>query len=273
MNQKTYDYFHKIEVAEEIGNYFGDFFEENDQFCIDNGERIFRYDDVDSLLVDWLDTLIENHHDNYYIDKHGQELYGWDKEIEYIYSNVIGNYPSGVRPVPGKDSTNWACSVDVSIQNVTSPHGKNFHLGTYSSIVDAIYARKKFMDFLKSHPDKNLASITVFAKRMQKSAKDKMKLISQLKNNQINKKLIDAVMEFGMANNWCDSDVICSLTSFGLTYQDFIQAGYKDFFKDYFEDSVEEKPSLSSQIQSAASRTGESQTTSYNRSTKIEFEH
>lgn len=61
----------KYELCKEIGNWFGDFFKENGKLCIDNHEKIFKYNTEDELLIDWLDTLIEADKatgDDYFVD-------------------------------------------------------------------------------------------------------------------------------------------------------------------------------------------------------------
>jgi hypothetical protein len=134
MNKRT--------LCREIGYYFGIYFEEGGLYCIDNGEQVFRYDSTDKLLADWVDSLVENHHDT--IDNNDGCNNSWEKEIIFIYSEVIGKYPVGVRPYFGKRKTTYSAYVDVPVEG--NPHGKNIHLGTYDSIVDAIYARRKYIE-------------------------------------------------------------------------------------------------------------------------------
>ena len=117
-------------LAREIGNCFGEFFEENNKFCIDNGEEIFRYDTEKDLLADWVETLIEQHRDS-----NGEDGANWDEEVEFIYENVIGEYPKGVRPYRGKTKTTW--KAEMYINNGTK-HGKMAYLGGFKSIIDAI---------------------------------------------------------------------------------------------------------------------------------------
>lgn len=50
------------------------------------------------------------------------------------------------------------------------------------------------------------------------------------------KKLIEAMCEYGLDNSWNDSEVIDALTECGITQDDFVKHGYGDFVKDYFED-------------------------------------
>lgn len=72
-------------LCKEIGDCFGDYFEENNQFCIDNGEKVFRYDSEKELLTDWVDTLVSQH-----ISCGGESGGNWSDEITFIYENVIG---------------------------------------------------------------------------------------------------------------------------------------------------------------------------------------
>jgi hypothetical protein len=119
------------ELSREIGNCFGQFFEENNQFCIDNGEEIFRCDTEKELLTDWVDTLIEQH-----IDNNGKDGANWDKEVEFIYENVIGAFPRGIRPYRGKTKTTWKAEVFI---NDGTRHGKMVYLGGFPSIIKAIH--------------------------------------------------------------------------------------------------------------------------------------
>lgn len=48
-------------------------------------------------------------------------------------------------------------------------------------------------------------------------------------------KLMDAVAEYGMENNWCDHDIIEVLVDMGITKEDFVKYGKYDFVKEYFE--------------------------------------
>ena len=55
----------KYNLCKTIGDFFGDYFEENNQFCIDNGEEVFRYNTRDELLKRWVDTLVWHQHDTF----------------------------------------------------------------------------------------------------------------------------------------------------------------------------------------------------------------
>lgn len=85
------------ELCKEIGNCFGDYFEENNYLCINNGEENFRYKTEKELLADWVDTLVLQHH------ACNRESGGdWENEVRFIYEDVIGKYPKGVRVYRGK---------------------------------------------------------------------------------------------------------------------------------------------------------------------------
>ena len=71
------------------------------------------------------------------------------KEIVSIYSFSPKKHPVGVRQE--RNRTRWRAYVDLC--NHEYPHGKNVDLGSYLSIVDAIYARK---DYLADIKDTNL---------------------------------------------------------------------------------------------------------------------
>lgn len=62
----------KRAICEEIGNTFGEFFEDVSGFLvIDNGDEEYRYNNEDELLKDWLPTLQEadaDTGDNYWAD-------------------------------------------------------------------------------------------------------------------------------------------------------------------------------------------------------------
>lgn len=71
----------KRDICEEIGNYFGTFYEDVAGFLtIDTGDKEHSYRDEDELLVDWLPTLQEAE----------QEDPGtWSDIIEYIEFEVL----------------------------------------------------------------------------------------------------------------------------------------------------------------------------------------
>ena len=72
----------KRDICEEIGNTFGEFFEDISGFLvIDNGDQEYRYNNEDELLKDWLPMLQED-----------DSLTGndtWEDIIEYIKNEIL----------------------------------------------------------------------------------------------------------------------------------------------------------------------------------------
>lgn len=143
----------KKEMAIKIGNYFGDFSESADKYSIDNGEREFAYKTVDELLADWLDTVIENHHDAYYTadaDKRN-EADSWEKEIVFIYTMVLQELPKGIKASVSSDGFKWLATCDVTVdKKVGCGHSKTLCAGTYSSLAEAIFNQRKLDERVKS---------------------------------------------------------------------------------------------------------------------------
>ncbi len=152
-------------LAKEIGDFFGKYFEEDQLYCIDNGENVFQYESPQELLSDWVDTLICHQHDT-----EGDPSGNWEDEIIFIHESVMKKWPVGIRPYYGKAGYAWKSSVDVTIPEETGLHGKNLFLGTYPTIVDAIYARKEFAEFQKAHEGCNLQTLQEEAARMRNEA-------------------------------------------------------------------------------------------------------
>lgn len=72
----------KRDICEEIGNYFGTFYEDVAGFLtIDTGDQEHSYKDEDSLLKDWLPTLQEADADT------GDGT--WEDVIEYIQEEIL----------------------------------------------------------------------------------------------------------------------------------------------------------------------------------------
>ena len=72
----------KRDICEEIGNYFGTFYEDVAGFLvIDNGDKEYSYAEEDELLKDWLPTLQEAETDT----QDGT----WEDIIEYIESEIL----------------------------------------------------------------------------------------------------------------------------------------------------------------------------------------
>ena len=72
----------KRDICEEIGNTFGEFFEDISGFLvIDDGNQEYRYNNEDELLKAWLPLLQED-----------DSLTGdgaWEEIIEYIKSEIL----------------------------------------------------------------------------------------------------------------------------------------------------------------------------------------
>ena len=71
----------KRDICEEIGNTFGEFFEDISGFLvIDDGNQEYRYNNEDELLKAWLPLLQE-------IDRETGDG-AWEEIIEYITSEI-----------------------------------------------------------------------------------------------------------------------------------------------------------------------------------------
>ena len=72
----------KRDICEEIGNTFGEFFEDISGFLvIDDGDQEYRYNNEDELLKDWLPMLQEDN------SLTGDDT--WIDIIEYIKSEIL----------------------------------------------------------------------------------------------------------------------------------------------------------------------------------------
>ena len=147
----------KKEMAIKIGNYFGDFSESADKYSIDNGEREFAYKTVDELLADWLETVLANHHDAYYIEENRLEGDSWEKEIVFIYTIVLQELPKGIKPSGSSsgDGFSWTTYCDVSLTKDNRPndmkgHSKTLCAGTFNSLAEAIFNQQKLEERVKS---------------------------------------------------------------------------------------------------------------------------
>ena len=71
----------KRDICEEIGNFFGTFYEDISGFLvIDDGNQEYRYNNEDELLKDWLPLLQEIARET------GDGA--WEEIIEYITSEI-----------------------------------------------------------------------------------------------------------------------------------------------------------------------------------------
>ena len=72
----------KRDICEEIGNYFGTFYEDIAGFLtIDTGDQEHSYKDEDSLLTDWLPKLQE--------EEAEMQDGTWEDIIEYIEEEIL----------------------------------------------------------------------------------------------------------------------------------------------------------------------------------------
>ena len=126
----------KFELCKEIGECFGDYWEKDGKYFIDNGDEVFEYKTPEALLEDWADTLVAQH-----ISCKGEEGGNWEKEVRFIYNEVLNKMPNSVRASKGKKKTKY--KVEVYTYN-GQPHGKMVYLGVYENIIDAIEKVWKF---------------------------------------------------------------------------------------------------------------------------------
>lgn len=130
----------QCELCKEIGECFGDYYIEGERCCIDNGDEVFRYKTPKALLADWVDTLVHQH-----IASEGDVGANWEKEVKFIYENVLKKYPLGVRPYFGKAKTKYKAEVWIRGNNT---RGKMLYLGVYDHIIDAIESVWKFKNII-----------------------------------------------------------------------------------------------------------------------------
>lgn len=151
-------------LCEEIGNFFGEYKEEDGFVSVSIDGMTCGYSSYQRMLEDWVDTLVESHAGG------GSD---WEREILFICFDVLYKKPMGVRRITGKRHDSWYASVDIT--NPNYPHGKNLHLGTYASIVDAICARKDFLWYDLKDVDTKTDEGLEIAKRRAKARADAAK--------------------------------------------------------------------------------------------------
>lgn len=130
----------KYDLCKEIGQCFGDYWEQDGMYFIDNGDEVFKYKTPEALLADWVETLIHQH-----IASDGDVGADWEDEVKFIYEDVLHKYPVGVRKYKGKYVQKYKAEVYV---NNGKPHGKMLYLGAYNSIIDAIAEVWKFKNII-----------------------------------------------------------------------------------------------------------------------------
>ena len=81
MSKDALSYARKKALCEEIGYFFGTYFEENGQFCIQHDGKTERYDSVDDLLIAWHKIFTAS-------PKLASE---WHEEIKFIEDEIISS--------------------------------------------------------------------------------------------------------------------------------------------------------------------------------------
>lgn len=84
----------------------------------------------DEFLIDWIDTLIE---------ETLCDGSNWNDEIEFIVLNC-NHKIEGVRVYNGKKKTTYMATIDIPKENGKT---KQLSCGTYSTIIEAIKARRR----------------------------------------------------------------------------------------------------------------------------------
>lgn len=118
------------ELCKDIGQHYGEFFEENEQLCIDTGESVFRYDSEQELLLDWMDTLIEE------TVADGSD---WSSELQEIAARCNKSI-RGVRIYFGKKRNSYTATIDLP-KNKGSKKTLQFSCGTFNTLAEALKAR------------------------------------------------------------------------------------------------------------------------------------
>lgn len=119
----------KLQLAVDIGNWYGEYL---GGFRINNGERVYEYKTVDALLIDWLDTLVE---------ESLADGRNWNDEMEFIV-NHCDVHLKNIIPYKKKDgSYNYSVLV-----NPKNPEKKNdtrqLSAGTCTTLLGALRKRK-----------------------------------------------------------------------------------------------------------------------------------
>ena len=129
----------KDRLCKEIGQCFGEYYEQYGKYYIDNGDEVFTYKTQEDLLADWVDTLIYQH-----IASEGAVGANWEKEVRFIYYEVLKKNPVNVRSY-GKKIVKY--KAEVSARN-TNTGGKMLYLGAYENIIDAIEQVWKYKNII-----------------------------------------------------------------------------------------------------------------------------
>lgn len=118
----------KLQIAEDIGNHYGRYMFQGGLYCVDNYDTVFRYEAVDDLLVDWIDTMV---------DERVCGGCGWNGEISYILKSNIHRF-TGIKLLNNKKSVKFHVYIDLTHDGKSKCHS----VGNYSDAYYAILARR-----------------------------------------------------------------------------------------------------------------------------------
>lgn len=125
---------HKIyEIAEEVGNWYGTFYDDANGIYIDDGYIAHTYDTPKELLQDWIYTMLED------------ENNVWNAELKFLLSNGIK--VTGIRTVKGKRDTTFMACVDYLTDKGKTT--RNISVGTYKLVKEAFIARTAVVELRK----------------------------------------------------------------------------------------------------------------------------
>lgn len=125
-------------LCKEIGDNFWGYHEENGRYGIDNGEKIYWYNSKEELLEDWADTLVLQHHDSC-----GTDGTNWEDAVKFVYEEVVGRLPKGIRKYEGKRKTSYSVRCPNRISSLAEKTQMVF-VGNFESLADACYASMKW---------------------------------------------------------------------------------------------------------------------------------
>lgn len=112
------------EIAKEVGNWYGTFYEESNIMYIDNNCVTYSYATAEELLQDWIHTMLEDENNI------------WNDELKFLLSE--GLKVTGIRVVDGKNDSTFMASIDYPIDKKKT---RNLSVGTYKLVKEAFIAR------------------------------------------------------------------------------------------------------------------------------------
>lgn len=113
------------EIAMEVGNWYGTFFDDSDGLNINDNCVTHTYATVEELLQDWVYTMLED------------EQNIWDTELEYILTHGIK--VEGIRAVKGQRRIKFHATINFPINNKES---RTLSAGSYKKVKEAFVARQ-----------------------------------------------------------------------------------------------------------------------------------